>query len=593
LFDIDPGIECRAGSGRLHRHRPNGGEIVKRFLTASAVVLLAACQTVAPPAPATSAAVAPANIAPDIPRRLAQLPRTPIDYDRSLLNDNEREVVQKLIEVSKQIDEIYWRQVSEENPELRAQLYKQVSASPLNLAGYDYFLVNRGRWDRLAQDEPFIAPFGPAGRKPPGAAFYPSDMTKDEFERYVAAHPAQKDELEGLLTVVRRNGTSLVGMPYSTYYSDFLGPAAQTLRGAATLTTDASLKTYLTKLADAFSSNNYRDSDMAWMDLNGNIEAVIGPYEVYEDELFNYKASFESFITVVDKPESEKLSVYARHLPDMERNLPEPEQYKNLNRGTSSPVKVVQELYTAGEARPGVQTSAFNLPNDEVVREQKGSKKVLLKNVMDAKFRQSGRPVALRVLDPALTSLVSFDAYFNHTLFHEMSHGLGPGFITLPSGQRVEVRIPLKNLFSTIEECKADVLGLWNLRYALDNKLISSFDERQLYATYAGLMFRSMRFGIDEAHGRGAAVQWNWIRERGGVAPIDGGKFTIEEAKFRDAVQSLATELLTIEATGDFDRANALLGKYGVSTPEMQSVIATLSDIPVDINPVFPAAGEK
>ena len=582
---------------------------MKPILIALSGICLAACQTLAPtPTPAQTPSAAPAQsaaaltparsaklvIATDTPKRLAQLPRTVIDYDRALLNDNERQVVAKLVEASKLIDEIYWRQVSEDNPDLRTRLYAQVrSGSVLDASGYDYLVANKGRWDRLKQDEPFIAPFGAAGAKPPGAASYPSDMTKDEFEKYVAAHPAQKDELEGLFTVVRRDGMNLVGIPYSAYYKNYLDPAAARLREAAALTADASLRTYLTKLADAFAANNYRDSDMAWMDLDGNIEVVIGPYEVYEDELFNYKASFESFVNVVDRPESEKLAVYAQHLPDMERNLPEPEQYKNLARGTSSPIKVVEELFTAGDARRGVQTSAFNLPNDEVVREKKGSKKVLLKNVMEAKFRQSGQPIALRVLDPALTNLVSFDAYFNHTLFHEMSHGLGPGFITQPNGQRVEARIPLKNLFSTIEECKADVLGLWNIRYALDQKLISSFDEQQLYATYTGLMFRSMRFGIDEAHGRGTAVQWNWIREKGGVTPIDGGKYTVDVAKFRDAVQSLATELLTIEATGDYDRANNLLNKYGVSTPEMQSVIATLNDIPVDITPVYPAAGEK
>lgn len=579
---------------------------MRPFLIAFAGIIVAGCQTLAPqaspkpsappaqPTAAAQSATAKLAVAADTPQRLGQLPRTVIDYDHALLNDKERQVVAKLIEASKLIDEIYWRQVSEDNPDLRTRLYAQVkSGSALDVAGYDYFIVNKGRWDRLKQDEPFIAPFGAAGAKPPGAAFYPADMTRDEFEKYVAAHPAQKDELEGLFTVVRRDGVNLVGIPYSAYYKDFLDPAATRLREAAALTADTSLRTYLTKLADAFAANNYRDSDMAWMDLDGYIEVVIGPYEVYEDELFNYKASFESFVNVVDKPESEKLAVYAQHLPDMERNLPEPEQYKNLSRGTSSPIKVVQEIYTAGDARRGVQTSAFNLPNDEVVREKKGSKKVLLKNVMEAKFRQSGRPIALRVLDPALTNLISFDAYFNHTLFHEMSHGLGPGFITQPGGQRVEVRIPLKNLFSTIEECKADVLGLWNIRYALDRKLITSFDERQLYATYAGLMFRSMRFGIDEAHGRGTAVQWNWIRERGGVTPVDGGRYTVDVPKFRDAVQSLATELLTIEATGDYDRASALLNKYGVSTTEMQSVIATLNDIPVDIAPVFPAAGEK
>jgi hypothetical protein len=254
---------------------------------------------------------------------------------------------------------------------------------------------------------------------------------------------------------------------------------------------------------------------------------------------------------------------------------------------------VVQEIYTAGDARRGVQTAAFNLPNDEFVREKKGSKKVLLKNVMDAKFRQSGRPIAVRVLDPSIVNLLTFDAYFNHVLFHELSHGLGPGFITLPKGERVEVRIPLKNLYSTIEECKADILGVWNLLYAHQQRLLTGFDERQLFATYAGLMFRSIRFGIGEAHGRGMAVQWNWLRERRAITAAASGKFMVDFPRMRDAVRELATELLTIEATGDYDRARALLEKYGKETAEMQAVNAMLKDIPVDIWPVFPAAGEQ
>jgi len=522
------------------------------------------------------------SVAPDVAQRMAQLPRTVIDYDRSLLNDNERQVVAKLIDASKQIDEIYWRQVSEENPAWREQLAK--TGGP----AYDYFVANKGPWDRLKNDEPFIGTM----KKPEGAAFYPTDMTKEEFERYVTQHPAQKDELQGLFTVVRRDGTNLVGIPYSAFYKDFLDPAAAKLREAAAITDDPTLKRFLTLRADALASNDYRESDMAWMDLAGNIEVVIGPYEVYEDNLFNYKAAFESFVTVVDKPESAKLAAYAHALPDMERNLPEPEQYKNPNRGSESPIKVVQELYTAGDARRGVQTAAFNLPNDEFVREKKGSKKVLLKNVMDAKFRQSGQPIAMRVLEPSLTSLVSFDAFFNHVLFHELSHGLGPGFLTQPDGKRVEVRIPLKELYSTIEECKADVLGIWNLIYAQQHGLVTAFNEKQLFATYAGLMFRSTRFGVGEAHGRGTAVQWNWLRERGAVTPVAGGKYTVDFTKARDAVRDLATELLTIEATGDYARAKTLLDKYGKETPEMAAVNATLKDIPVDITPVFPAAGE-
>jgi hypothetical protein len=253
----------------------------------------------------------------------------------------------------------------------------------------------------------------------------------------------------------------------------------------------------------------------------------------------------------------------------------------------------VQEIYTAGDARRGVQTAAFNLPNDEKVREAKGSKKVLLKNVMDAKFKQSGRPIAERTLVPGEVGNISFDAYFNHTLFHELSHGLGPGIIRGKDGKRVDSRLLLKEIYSTIEECKADVTGLWNILFAMERRWLTGFGEPQLFSTYAGLMFRGMRFGIDEAHGQGTAIQWNWFREKGAIVPAADGRFQTDAAKSREAIRSLANELLMIEATGDYARGKALLDKYGRSTPEIQSVIARLTDIPVDIWPVFAAAGER
>ena len=566
---------------------------MKKLALLLLAALVMACQTTTttptPTTTATATASADIGVKADTPERLKQLPRTTIDYDRSLLNDNEKQVVAKLIEASKHIDEIYYLQVSERNPKWRTELADLAKVSPLGRAGYDYLVANKGPWDRLAEDEPFVGEM----KKPAGAAFYPEDITKEEFERYLAAHPEQKDALQGLFTVVRRQGDKLVTIPYSTYYRAHLEPAAANLREAAALTTDAKLRDYLNKLADAFFKDDYRASDFAWMDLHGPIEVVIGPYEVYEDSLFNYKAAFESFVTVVDRPETDKLTVYAQHLPGMEQNLPEPDQYKNATRGTESPIRVVQEVYTAGDARRGVQTSAFNLPNDEVVREQKGSKKVLLKNVMDAKYRISGQPIALRVLEPSLRGLLSFDAYFNHILFHELSHGLGPGLITQPNGERVDVRFLLKDTYSTMEECKADVLGLWNMLYAREHNILSSFDEKQQWATYAGLMFRSMRFGVDEAHGRGTAIQWNWLRERGAITPAANGTYTVDFVKMREGVRDLSTEILVTQATGDYARAQRLLSKYGVSNPEMESVINRLKDIPVDLTPVFPAAGER
>ena len=527
--------------------------------------------------------------APNIQDRLRKLARTPIDYDHSLLDEKETQVVGKLIEASRYMNDIFLSQVSAGNPELRNRVVaatQQQDATPRwALVLFD---VHKGPWDRLDENAPFI------GRdpKPPGAGFYPTDMKKEEFEKWVADHPQDKAAFEGLYTVIRRQGQSLVAIPYSKAYAEILQAAAQTLRQAATMTGNASLRNYLNKRADAFLSDDYFASDVAWMDLDSDIEVVMGPYEVYEDALFNYKAAFESFVTVRDKAESEKLSVYAKHLPDMERALPIPDAHKNLKRKFESPIRVVQEIYTAGDARRGVQTSAFNLPNDEKVREAKGSKKVLLKNVMDAKFRQSGQPIAERILATAEVANLSFDAYFNHTLFHELSHGLGPGII-VKNGQRVDSRLLLKELYSTIEECKADVTGLWNILLSLDRKWLTGITEAQVFSTYNGLMFRSMRFGIDEAHGQGTAVQWNWFREKGAVVPTDEGRFRSDPSKYREAIRSLANELLMIEATGDYARGKALLDKYGKSTPEIAAAVAKLADIPVDITPVFLGAGEQ
>jgi hypothetical protein len=539
---------------------------------------------------APSAAVSGLGFAPDIPDRLQKLARTPIDYDRTLLEGKETQVVGKLIEASRFMNDIFLFQVAEKNPALRGRVVEAMehgdSTARWALALFD---VHKGPWDRLKQNEPFIG----KDPKPPGAGFYPADMTKEEFERWVAAHPQDKETFEGLFTVIRRQNESLVAIPYSKAYREALEPSAQKLREAAALTGNASLRDYLNKRADAFLSDDYYASDVAWMDLDSEVEVVIGPYEVYEDGLFNYKAAFESFVTARDRAESEKLAVYAKHLPDMERNLPIPDRHKNLKRKFESPIRVVQEIYAAGDARSGVQTSAFNLPNDERVREAKGSKKVLLKNVMDAKFRQSGLPIAERTLAPEELANVSFAAYFNHTLFHELAHGLGPGIITGPGGKRVDSRLLLKETYSTIEECKADVAGLWNVLLALDRKWLAGFGEAQLFSTYNGLMFRGMRFGIDEAHGQGTAIQWNWFREKGAITPASNDRFRTDAARFREAIRSLANELLMIEATGDYERSKGLLEKYGRSTPEIESAIARLSDIPVDIAPVFVAAGER
>ena len=532
----------------------------------------------------------PLAFAPDVPERLRRLPATRIDYDRSLLDERETAVLRELIEAARPIGDVFLRQVSAANPELRRRLTAEAARKQAGAAdALALFRIMAGPWDRLDGNAPFIG----TAPKPPGAGFYPPDMTKAEFESWLAAHPSDRTAFQGLFTVIRRDGKALTAVPYSRAFRNFLEPVAAHLRAAAAKTGNASLRSYLEKRADALFTDDYYASDVAWMDLDSDIEVAIGPYEVYEDALFNYKASFEAFVTVRDKAESAKLEIYAKHLPDMQRGLPIADKYKETSRKFESPIRVVQEVFTAGDTRAGVQTAAFNLPNDERVRQAKGSKKVLLKNVMEAKYRVAGAPIAQRVLVPEQLPALSPDAFFNHTLFHELSHALGPGLVEAPDGKKVEARLLLQELYSTIEECKADAVGMWTALQAIDNRWLTGFDENTLAVTVTGLFFRSIRFGADEAHGQGTAVQWNWFREKGAVVPAENGRFRVETSKFRESVRSLAEELLMIEATGDAARARKLLADYGKSTPEIDAVNARLKDIPVDIAPVFVAAGEK
>jgi hypothetical protein len=535
-------------------------------------------------------ASAPLVFAPDIPERLRKLPRTPIDYDRSVLDARETRVLAELVEAAKPMGEIFLRQVWTGNEALRMRLEEEAKAGASGARdALALFKINSGPWDRLEGNAPFIG----SEPRPPGGGFYPADMTKAVFEDWVRAHPGDRKSFEGLFTVIRREGDALTAVPYSREYRSLLDESAAHLRRAAAMTGNASLRSYLEKRADAFGTDDYYASDIAWMDLDSDVEVTIGPYEVYEDRLFNYKAAFEAFVTVRDRDESSRLAIYAKHLPDMEKGLPIPDGYKNFQRKFESPIRVVQEVYTAGDTRAGVQTTAFNLPNDERVREAKGSKKVLLKNVIEAKYEIAGRPIAERVLVREQLPLVSFEAFFNHTLFHELAHGLGPGVITLPDGRRVDKRIPLEDLYSTIEECKADVVGMWILLQAIDSRWVTAFDEPSLAATVTALFYRSIRFGVDEAHGGGTAVQWNWFREKNAVVPAADGRYRVDPKRFREAVRSLSSELLLIEATGDLPRARRLLERYGKETPEMEAVNARLKDIAVDITPVYVGAGES
>ncbi len=527
------------------------------------------------------------TIQPDVAERLKQFAPVEISADISFLPDNEQKVVQKLIEASRYMDEIFLRQVWENNPAYRDALKSR--RDELGRAAYRYFLINFGPWDRLKDNEPFVGKMP----KPRGAGYYPPDMTKEEFETYVEKHPDQADALKGLYTLVRRDGQQLKAIPYSQAYREWLEPAAKLMREAAELTENGSLRNFLLKRADAFFSDDYYDSDVAWMDLDSPVEITIGPYEVYEDALFGYKAAFESFVTIADPAESAKLAKYKSLLPAMEENLPIPDHLKNRNRGTESPIRVVDVVFTAGDTKAGVQTIAFNLPNDERVREEKGSKKVLLRNVIRAKYETILRPIAERFVEAEQLPFLSAEAFTNEVLFHELSHGLGPGKI-VKNGRQTEVRLELKDLYSASEEAKADVMGVYNLFFMMQEGVLPEDMHKPVAVTYLAGLFRSIRFGVEEAHGKGVALQLNYLLEKGAIRYNERtGKFRVDFNRFDRGIRDLVSDLCVLQAYGDYDGTKAMFDKYAHVPDFLSAKLAAMTDIPVDIAPKYPLAGES
>jgi hypothetical protein len=327
------------------------------------------------------------------------------------------------------------------------------------------------------------------------------------------------------------------------------------------------------------------------MELDGAIEPTIGPYEVYEDEWFNAKAAFEAFITIRDAAESKKLQSFSDHLQELENNLPIDPKLRNAKLGAMAPIRVVNVVFAAGDANRGVQTAAFNLPNDERVVKEKGTKRVMLKNMQDAKFRMALVPISKVALPAADQNKVSFDAFFTHILMHELMHGLGPHNITV-GGKPSTVRQELKETYSAIEEAKADVSGLWALRYLADRKLVDASIARTMYVTFLASAFRSIRFGVNEAHGRGIAVQVNYLLDAGAFRVRQDGTFTVDNAKIGDAVAALTREIMTLQAEGNYAKAKDLIDRLGVVRPEVQKVLDKLAGIPVDIEPKFTTAAE-
>lgn len=510
----------------------------------------------------------------------AQFAVVEMNPDTSFLTDEERAVINKLNQVGELMSEIYLRQRSEMNPEWREQI--AALDGPNRDLLLNLFDLHFGPWDTLDENKPF---FGDT-QMPPGAAFYPADMTKEEFEAWIEAHPEDEEAFTSGYTVIRRDGEGgLVAIPYSEHYREWLEPAAQLMREAADITTNQSLKNFLTLRADSFLSDDYYESEMAWMDLDGPIEAAIGPYEVYTDGLFGYKTPFEAFITVKNPEESAALAKYKDYLRDMEANLPVEERYKNFQRGFESPIAATYQVHGGGDNVPGVQTIAFNLPNDERVREAKGAKKVILNNVLGAKFDRILAPMADVVLVEDQAGLLKKQHMINKTLFHELSHSLGPGTITV-DGEETTVNAQLQELYSPIEEGKADIMGAYNVLYMMERGEIPASEKESYLATHFVGLFRSMRFGVVAAHARGAAFQYSYFKKAGAFTEEDG-KFRLDFAKLEQAVRDLTRDVVIVQGDGDYDKAKAFLDEYAKLDAEAEAAIASLTHLPVDIQPIY------
>jgi hypothetical protein len=551
-------------------------------ILAALLLTTAGCAaTRAEPQPAPAAAPSEAY---DLAAQRAKIVRIDMAPNTAFLSAEERAVVNDLIQAADLMSEIYLRQRFADNPRIRAEIAR--SQHPQKAALLDMFDLHFGPWDTLAENHPFYG----GEKMPAGAGFYPTDLTKEAFEAYLAAHPAEREALTSPYTVVKRRGERLVAVPYSVEYRQWLVPAARLLERAAARTSNASLKRFLTLRARAFRTNEYYESEMAWMDVTGTpIEIVIGPYEVYTDTLFGTKTAFEAFVTVQDPRESAALAHYKALLPEMERNLPVEEKHKNFNRPFTSPILVADQVHGGGDNVPGVQTIAFNLPNDERVREAKGAKKVILANVLGAKYDRILAPMAQFVLVPEQARLVTRKYMTSETLFHELAHSLGPGTINV-GGRQTTVNAELKEVYSASEEAKADVMGTYNLLYLMRRGELPLAERDQLLATYFAGIFRAVRFGIDEAHGRGAAVQYSYLKEKGAfVWDERARRFRIDYDRMESGIKDLVAQLVRFQGNGDYAGTKAFFDRYARLDDQARAALAATAHIPTDIQPRYPS----
>jgi len=529
---------------------------------------------------AKGAATAGLKVAPDLDKRLAKFRRVRMPFAAGL-TAREQKLVRKLVEACGYIESIYWRQSDPEGLTLYQSLAS--ATTPRDVKLRTYLNINAARFDLIDENKPFVG----TEPMPLGRGFYPADLTREKVEQYAKDHPDQKAAIYDQFTIVRWKDGKLETVPYGVAYRSFLEPAANALREAAKLSDEPGFAKFLELRADALLTDDYFPSDMAWLDLkNPKFDIIFAPYETYMDSLLGVKGSYGAAVMIRNEKESKKLELYEKYEADIQDALPLAPEDRPSKRGFQTPMEVMDTPYRSGDLTHGYQAVADNLPNDPRVHEQKGSKKLFFKNFMDARVNYVILPVARKLMDPKQAMKVTGDGYMQDTVMHEIAHGLGPAFARTVSG-KVSIREAIGHQFSGLEEAKADVVGMFGLKWLVDNGVVPKEKLQEYYTSYVGGMFRTVRFGTAEAHGQAEMMEFNYLSERGAVKRNASGRYVIDYEKIPGAVADLAKELLEIEATGDRERAENWFKKYGTMPEELKTALKAANDVPVDIDPVF------
>jgi hypothetical protein len=497
------------------------------------------------------------------------------------LSPQEQKMVYKLVEASRYLDDIYWRQ----NDPKGIELYKRLGGCTTIMAQKlrRYLMINGGRYDLLEENKPFVG----MDAFPPGRALYPAGLTRQEIEAYVAKHPEKKAQIYSPYTVLKRQGEELAAVPYHVEYAQWLKPAAAALREAAALSPDQPFANFLRLRAEALLTDDYYKSDLAWLDLeNPKFDVIFAPYETYLDDVLGMKTSYGAAVMIRNEKESANLAMFMKYVPEIQQALPLAAEDKPSLEGKSTPMEVMDTPFRGGDLRHGYQAVADNLPNDPRIHEEKGTKKIFFKNYMDARVNYVVLPIGKLMLREDQAARASMDGYLAAVLMHEISHGLGPAYARTSAG-KADIRASLGPVYAGVEEAKADVVGLYGLQWLMEKGVIPKESAAEIYSSYVAGVFRTVRFGVAEAHGRAEMMEFNYLAEQGAITrEAKTGRYVIDYDKMPGAIATLAKELLEIEATGDRNRAEQWFKKYESMPAELKSMLANAKDVPVDVDPV-------